>query len=121
MRNGRFVFRESGSHVFGVDGFFRCKQTRRTRERAAPEYDADVLRAAVNALRERLRKSWATIAGDATSAAVAYLQQLFAGGGDMVGPVLARRAEEIVGNPATVTAAATALADDLLQAIPGAS
>lgn len=61
------------------------------------------------------------IAGHATSAAVAYLQELFASGGDMVGAVMAGRAEEIVGNPATVTAAATALADDVLQAIAGAS
>lgn len=61
------------------------------------------------------------IAGDATSAAVVYLQQLFASGGDMVGAVMAGRAEEIVGTPATVTAAAAALADDLLQAIAGAS
>jgi hypothetical protein len=61
------------------------------------------------------------IAERATSAAIAYLQELFASDGDVVGAEMAGRAEEIVGNPATVTAAVTALADDLLQAIRAAS
>jgi hypothetical protein len=61
------------------------------------------------------------LAGDATHGAVTYLRELFATGGGRVGAVMAGRAEEIVGAPATVTAAVTALADDLLEAIGGAS
>jgi hypothetical protein len=61
------------------------------------------------------------LAGDATGRAVTYLGELFATGGGGVGAVMAGRAEEIIGAPATVTAAVTALADDLLEAIGGGS
>lgn len=59
------------------------------------------------------------LAGDATDGAVAYLVQLFSSSGGGLGAVMAGRAEELVGVPATVTAAVTVLADDLLAAIGG--
>lgn len=58
------------------------------------------------------------LAGNVTRAAVAYLRELFApktGGG--LGGVMAGRAEELVGDPAVVTAAVTALAGDVLDAL----
>lgn len=57
------------------------------------------------------------LAGDATHLAIRFLDQLFASGGDRLGALMAGRAEELVGAPATVTSAVTALADDLLAAI----
>ncbi len=48
--------------------------------------------------------------------AIAHLQDLFASSGDKLGAAMAGRAEELVGDPAVVTAATTTLADGLLAA-----
>jgi hypothetical protein len=57
------------------------------------------------------------LAGDATRAAITYLKGLFSSTGYRLGATMAGRAEELVGDPAVVTAAVTALADDLLDAV----
>jgi hypothetical protein len=57
------------------------------------------------------------LASDATRVAVTHLQELFASTGARLGASMAGRAEEIVGDPAVVTASVTALADDLLDAL----
>lgn len=49
-----------------------------------------------------------------TKDALVYLEQLFAVGPRALGATMAGRAEELVGDPATVSAAASALAGDLL-------
>lgn len=54
----------------------------------------------------------------ATGEALSYLKQLFAAGPGALGATMAGRAEEIFGNAATVSAAAAALAADLLAALP---
>jgi hypothetical protein len=55
------------------------------------------------------------LAGESSRAAVAYLRQLFSGESDGLGAAMAGRAEELVGDPAVVAMAVTALADDLLS------
>ena len=59
------------------------------------------------------------LAGDVTTQAVGYLEQLFAAGPDTLGATMAGRAEELVGSPTTVSAAVAALAADLLAALQG--
>jgi ABC-type amino acid transport substrate-binding protein len=56
------------------------------------------------------------LAGTATKQALDYLRELFETP-DALGAVMAGRAEELVGDPAVVSAAAAALADDLLVAL----
>ena len=56
------------------------------------------------------------LAGSATSTALEYLRELF-GNPDAIGAAMAGRAEELVGDPANVSAAAAALAGDLLDAL----
>jgi hypothetical protein len=56
------------------------------------------------------------LAGPVTEQALAVLAQLFASGATAHGSAMAGRAEEGVGDPATVSAAAAALAEDLLTA-----
>jgi hypothetical protein len=57
------------------------------------------------------------LAGEPSRLAVAYLRQLFGGEGDGLGAAMAGRAEELVGDPALVAGAVTALAGDLLNAL----
>ena len=57
------------------------------------------------------------LAGTASQVALGYLRDLFGAGPDSLGAVMAGRAEELVGDPATVSAAVAALADDLLSHI----
>jgi hypothetical protein len=52
-----------------------------------------------------------------TEAALQMLHELFSAGPDALGSEMAGRAEEGIGQPATVAAAASALADDLLRAL----
>jgi hypothetical protein len=54
------------------------------------------------------------LAGGATTRAIEYLRELFASGPDALGCVMAGRAEELVGDPAVVSASVAALANDLL-------
>jgi hypothetical protein len=56
------------------------------------------------------------LAGTPTRQALDYLRELFQRP-DALGAVMAGRAEELVGDPAVVSAAAAALADDLLAAL----
>jgi hypothetical protein len=56
------------------------------------------------------------LAGTATTQALDYLRELFESP-DSLGSVMAGRAEELVGDPAVVSAAAAALADDLAAAL----
>jgi hypothetical protein len=56
------------------------------------------------------------LAGAATGQALDYLRQLFASP-DASGAVMAGRAEELVGDPAVVSAAAATLAEDLLAVL----
>lgn len=56
------------------------------------------------------------LAGQATSTAREYLRELFGNPG-AIGAVMAGRAEELVGDPAVVSAAVSALANDLLVAV----
>lgn len=58
------------------------------------------------------------LAGPATTTAIGYLRDLF-GGTDDLGAAMAGRAEELVGDPVVVAAAAAALAGDLLEALEG--
>jgi len=53
-----------------------------------------------------------------TKDALVYLEQLFAVGPRALGATMAGRAEELIGDPATVSAAASALAGDLLALLP---
>jgi hypothetical protein len=55
------------------------------------------------------------LAGTASRVALGYLRDLFGAGPGSLGAVMAGRAEELVGDPATVSAAVAALADDLLS------
>jgi hypothetical protein len=57
------------------------------------------------------------LAGPVTLAAVGYLDDLFAAGPDAPGSLMAGRAEHLVGNPATVSASAAILAQDLVAAL----
>jgi hypothetical protein len=57
------------------------------------------------------------LAGAVTRTSIVYLRELFASAGGGLGATMAGRAEELVGDPAVVTAAVTALADDLLDAL----
>lgn len=59
------------------------------------------------------------LAGATTTEAIHYLDQLFASGPDAVGSTMAGRAEELVGDPAVVSAAVSALAADLVAALRG--
>lgn len=56
-------------------------------------------------------------AGPTTEQALSYLRTLFAGGPDAVGSAMAGRAEEGVGDPATVAASAAFLAGDVPRAL----
>lgn len=58
------------------------------------------------------------LAGSVTQEAMAYLEQLFVSGPDALGAMMAGRAEELIGNAAVVSAAAAALAADLVAALP---
>jgi hypothetical protein len=57
------------------------------------------------------------LAGAATKRAIEYLEQLFGGGAEALGPTMAGRAEVLVGDPTVVAAAVSALAEDLLGAL----
>jgi hypothetical protein len=57
------------------------------------------------------------LAGEATRTAITYLKDFFASTGSRLGATMAGRAEQLVGEPDVVTAAVTALADDLLGAM----
>jgi hypothetical protein len=57
------------------------------------------------------------VARTASTKAITYLRDLF-GGADALGALMAGRAEDLVGDPAVVSAAAAALAGDLLDALP---
>lgn len=59
------------------------------------------------------------LAGATTTEAIHYLDQLFASGPDALGPTMAGRAEELVGDPAVASAAVSALAADLVAALRG--
>jgi hypothetical protein len=52
-----------------------------------------------------------------TTRALEFVQQLFAGGPDALGSTMAGRAEEGVGQPDTVSASVSFLAQDLLSAL----
>ena len=56
------------------------------------------------------------LAGEATIQATAFLGDLFAPGPGSLGSVMAGRAEELIGDPAVVSAAVATLAADLLRA-----
>jgi len=56
------------------------------------------------------------LAGPATITAVAHLRELFADA-NALGPIMAGRAEQIVGDPAVVSASAAALAADVLAVL----
>jgi len=62
----------------------------------------------------RLRED--DLAGAVTEAALEYLADMF-GAADGLGSTMAGRAEELVGDPAVVSAACAALAGDLLAAV----
>jgi hypothetical protein len=57
------------------------------------------------------------MAGEVTAEALAFLDELFAQGAEALGSTMAGRTEELVGDPAVVSAAVAALASDLLIAI----
>ncbi|GLH97115.1 hypothetical protein [Phytohabitans aurantiacus] len=57
------------------------------------------------------------LAGDASEQAIRFLDALFASGPDALGSTMAGRAEEGVGEPATVSASVAVLAKDLLIAV----
>lgn len=57
------------------------------------------------------------LAGATTNEAVDYLERLFASGPEAIGSTMAGRAEQLVGDPAVVSAAVAALASDLLAAL----
>jgi hypothetical protein len=59
----------------------------------------------------------ADLASQATHVALDYLNDLFVGGPDALGPRMAGRAEELLGDPATVAQSAAALASDLARAV----
>jgi hypothetical protein len=66
------------------------------------------------------RLSWLAVddlAAEVTRAAMPMLQELFASGPDALGSAMAGRAEELVGDPAVVSAATAALAGDLLARV----
>jgi hypothetical protein len=56
------------------------------------------------------------LSGDVTERALGYLSEMFTSGPAAVGSELAGRAEELVGEPATVASSVAALAGDLIQA-----
>jgi len=55
------------------------------------------------------------LCGTVTDEAIAYLTHLFAAGPNAVGSMMAGRAEELVGDPANVSASVALLAEDLLS------
>lgn len=68
------------------------------------------------AARLRMLRS-SDLAGAATTQALAHLAEMFACGPDGLGSVMAGRAEEGIGEPATVSAAVAFLAQDLLHSV----
>jgi hypothetical protein len=64
---------------------------------------------------DRLRND--PLAGEVTRRAVELLQDLFADGPDALGSTMAGRAEEGIGDPDVVAAAAAVLADELVAAM----
>lgn len=60
------------------------------------------------------------LAGSATETAMAYMGELFAAA-DSLGPVMAGRAEELVGDPEVVAAATVLLVGDLRKALDGSA
>jgi hypothetical protein len=82
----------------------------------------DVYRLLVAVPTERLASKLAQLrtddlAGPVTEQALTFLAELFAAGADAPGSAMAGRAEEGIGDPAIVSAAAAALADDLVGAV----
>jgi hypothetical protein len=59
------------------------------------------------------------VSNEATAQALMYLGTLFAAGPEAVGAMMAGRAEEGIGEPATVSASVSALAADLRAAVTG--
>ncbi|MFC7549765.1 hypothetical protein [Plantactinospora sp. GCM10030261] len=57
------------------------------------------------------------LAGTVTNQALVFLKELFAASHVAPGSVMAGRAEEGIGDPAVVSAAASALAEDLLSSL----
>ncbi len=57
------------------------------------------------------------LAAEPTQVALDYFNDLFVGGPDALGPHMAGRAEELLGDPATVAQSVAALASDLAQAV----
>lgn len=57
------------------------------------------------------------VSGETTNQAIEYLAKLFAVGPDALGPSMAGRAEEGIGEPETVALSASLLAADLVQAL----
>lgn len=69
--------------------------------------------AAIAATLRQLREN--EFCGEVTKQALIYLKELFAAGPDALGAMMAGRAEQLVGDPATVSASASVLAADLLE------
>lgn len=65
-----------------------------------------------------LRLTADPLAGAVTTRAMAYLSGMFAAGPEALGSVMAGRAEEGIGEPATVAVSAALLAADLIEAMP---
>ena len=57
------------------------------------------------------------LAGPVTTQALAFLAEMFASGPEGIGSAMAGRAEEGIGEPATVSAAVAFLAQDLLSSV----
>lgn len=82
--------------------------------------DADfpiAIRTALLDALDALKDQQDQLAGSVTNEAIAYLQQLFANGPDAPGAKMAGRAEELLGNAATVSAASASLAADLVEVL----
>jgi hypothetical protein len=73
---------------------------------------------ATDRLGAAMRRLWADpLAGQVTELALGYLSEMFGEGPDALGSRMAGRAEEGIGEPATVSAAVAALAQDLLAEV----
>jgi hypothetical protein len=113
--------RVAGPAALLVAKLHKLGERQETPDRLVDKDAYDIYRLLVATPTETLAASLARLltdglAGDVTRIALDFLTQLF-GRADSVGPIMAGRAEELVGDPAVVSAACAALADDLLTEV----
>jgi hypothetical protein len=111
----------AGPAALVVAKLYKLGERQYQRDRLVDKDAYDIYRLLVAIEAEPLGKRLAELrrdelAGPTTEAAIGWLRELFARP-EAIGSMMAGRAEELVGDPATVAASVAALASDVLAAI----